>query len=110
MILDDVKTILGIDTSLQDNLLSIYIRKSKKLILNYLKITKVEMDEYGIEEIDIAEERYPDAVIEHVILTMNKRGNEGLKAYGQGGVSGTYGDDMPDSVKDLLPQPFLRMR
>lgn len=100
--LEDIKTVLGIDISdiTQDILLNIYVRKSKTLIKKYLNITD--------ETIDI-ETLYIDAIIEYVAINYNKRGNEGIKQYAQGSRSGTYGDDLPQSVKDLLPVPYLRM-
>lgn len=100
MILEDIKTMLGIEDTLQDNLLTLYLRKAIILIRNYLKVD---------ETIDI-ETVYPDAIIEYVTICKNKKGNEGLKSYGQGSRSGTYGNDMPDSVKALLPLPFIKMR
>jgi hypothetical protein len=52
---------------------------------------------------------YPDAIIEYVVLTYRKKGIEGLKSYSQGSRSGTYEDSLQQSVKDLLPSPFIRM-
>jgi len=93
MILDDLNILLGSD----DVVLTLYIRKAVTLINNYLKTT-------------IAEEDYSDAIIEFVTIAYNKRGNEGMKQFSQGSLSGTYIDDIPPSVKSLLPLPKLLMR
>ena len=50
-----------------------------------------------------------DALIEYAILCYRKRGNEGIKQYSQGSRSGTYEDGLSDSVKNLLPLPFITM-
>lgn len=96
-VLDDIKIMIG---DVSDSLINIYIRKSTTLIKNYLNITD--------ETIDISA-LYEDAIIEFVIINYNKRGNEGIKNYSQGSRSGTYGDDIPQSVKALLPLPAIRM-
>ena len=100
MILEDIKTMLEIEDTLQDNLISIYIRKAKILITNYLNLGDI---------VDF-ETLYPDAIIEYSIICMNKRGNEGIKSFAQGAISATYGDDLQISVKNLLPLPCIRMR
>lgn len=102
MLLDDVKTILGIailDTS-KDSLLNIYIRKGKTLIINYLNAST---------DLDV-ETLYIDALIEYVIQCYRKKGNEGVVSFGQGSKSGTYESGLSDSVKSLLPSPPVRMR
>lgn len=95
-VLDDVKILLNADDS-KDPILNLYIRKADTLISNYLNIT-----------VD-AEASYPDAVIEYVVLCYRKKGNEGLKQFGQGSRSGTYEDNLPASVKALLPLPSIKM-
>jgi len=97
MVLEDLQVILN--TTTKDALLTIYIRKAHTLISKYLNQS---------EAIDFTI-LYEDAVIEYVVITMNKRGNEGQTNYSQGNVSGTYGNDLPDSVKALLPTPFCEM-
>jgi hypothetical protein len=98
MILDDLKVLLNVNET-KESILTLYIRKAKTLISNYLN-SKSTLD---------IETLYPDAVIEYVIINYTKRGNEGIKQFSQGSRSGTYGDDLPDSVKALLPLPSVRM-
>lgn len=109
-VLDDIKTILGITD--QDAILTLYIRKAVTLITNYLNIPTVAYTDSGgavIQPIDV-EATYPDAVIEFVTLTMNKRGNEGLKQFTQGSRSGTYeSSQLPESVIFLLPAPYATL-
>lgn len=100
-VLDDIKTLKNIatlDTS-KDGVINLYIRKATILITNYLNI-KVPID------ISVT---YPDAIVEYVIICMNKKGNEGIKQFSQGSRSGTYEDSLPPSVKALLPQPYAKM-
>lgn len=102
MLLDDIKTVLGIselDTS-KDSLLNIYIRTATTRIINYLKIDST---------VDI-QTLYFDAIIELVVILLAKRGNEGLTQFSQGSRSGTYGSDLPESVISLLPSPRIVMR
>lgn len=75
------------------------INKASTLIKYYLKCD---------DSVDIPL-TYPDAVMEYVKICMNKNGNEGLKQFSQGSRSGTYGNDLPDSVKALLPLPFATL-
>ena len=100
-VLSDFKLIKNInpEDTAQDNLINLYIRRSATAIKKYLNIA---------DSVDI-EATYPDAMIEYVIIKMNRKGNEGLKQFSQGSISGTYNDDMPDSVKDLLPLPFCKL-
>lgn len=104
MILDDIKEVLGIyqiDTS-RDNLLNIYIRKGVTLITNYMNAPVTD------PPLDVSEV-YIDALIEYVIECYRKKGNEGTKSFSQGSRSGTYEDGLSDSVKSLLPSPFIKM-
>lgn len=97
MVLDDIKTILGVTD--KDNLLNLYIRKANILINNYLNIS-----------VD-APTLYPDAVIEYVIICYNRKGNEGVTEYKFENIDVTYNDEgLSKSVKDLLPPPYLKMR
>jgi len=102
MILDDIKTLQNIADVSKDAILTLYIRKAATLISNYLNISAI------IPPVDISL-TYPDAVIEYVTICTNKRGNEGIKQSSQGSRSQTYGSDLSDSVKALLPVPFVRM-
>jgi hypothetical protein len=99
-VLHDIKLLKGIasvDTS-RDEIINVYIRKSKVMIANYLNITSTTI-----------ETDYPDAVIEFAMVNLNKKGTEGIKQYSQGSRSTTYANELPDSVKALLPVPFVRM-
>lgn len=100
-VLDDLHILLNVDVS-KDPILDLYIRKAVTLITNYLNAT------ITVPPVDI-ETTYPDAVIEYTVLCYNKRGNEGVKSFGQGSRSGTYEDNLPSSVKALLPLPSVRM-
>lgn len=100
-VLDDVKTLLNVDIS-KEPILILYIRKAATLITNYLNATVT------VPPIDV-EITYSDAVIEYTVLCYNKRGNEGVKQVSQGSRSQTYEDNLPSSVKALLPLPSVRM-
>ena len=106
-VLDDIKTTQGIatlDTS-KDGPINIYIRKAVTLITNYMNFKPVVAPSMAVD-VSIT---YPDAVIEYAIISLNKKGNEGVKQYSQGSRSGTYEDSLPQSVKDLLPAPYVTM-
>jgi len=95
-VIDEIKIIL--DVTDKDALLILYIRKANTLISNYLRTT-VE-----------ASTVYPDAVIEYVAISFNKKGNEGLSQFKFENTEASYiGDGLPKSVKDLLPLPCIKM-
>ncbi|MBU3098740.1 MULTISPECIES: phage head-tail connector protein [Clostridium] len=98
MVLEDLQVILN--TTTKDALLTIYIREAQDAITNYLN---------GSEAIDFTT-LYEGAVIKYVVQCINKKGNEGLKSFGQGSVSGSYEDGLSNSIKALLPLPHIRMR
>lgn len=102
MILDDIKILQNIADVSKDAMLTLYIRKAATLITNYLNASAT------IPPLDMSVV-YPDAVTEYVTICMNKRGNEGIKQSSQGSRSATYGSDLPDSVKALLPLPNVKM-
>lgn len=97
-VLTDIQVLT--DTSLIEAKLNIYIRRGTSLIKIYLN-----NDSYT----DDIETLYPDAIIEYVTICINKRGNEGLKQFQQGSRGGTYNNDLPDSVKALLPLPSVKL-
>ncbi|HBV88311.1 MAG TPA: hypothetical protein DEF42_17100 [Desulfosporosinus sp.] len=101
-ILDDVKILVGLDLFdiSRDDILNIYIRRGVTLITKYLRRT-------ATEDVTVL---YPDALIEYVVQVYRKKGNEGLKSFGQGSRLGSYGEELSDSVKSLLPKPSIRMR
>lgn len=139
-VLSDVKILLNIGNIdiAQDASINLYIRKATTLISLYLNVPIVKIPNkfiYNpiepIETIDYPltpsttttndgtyttiestniEESYPDAIIEYVIICMNKRGNEGIKQFSEGSISGTYGNELPESVKALLPMPFVTLK
>jgi len=109
MLLDDIKTVLGMESDFsRDSLLNIYIRKGTTLIANYMNAPNVPVTDPPTLPIDVAVV-YADALIEYVILCYRKKGNEGIKSFGQGSISGTYEDGLQESVKALLPSPYMRM-
>ncbi len=98
-VLDDIKTLKGIQDTSKDNIISLYIRKATALISNYLNVDST---------VDI-QATYPDAVVEYVIECINKQGNEGMKQFTQGSRGGTYGNELSDTVLALLPAPYATM-
>ena len=108
MLLDEVKTVLGISDTLKDTLLGIYIRKGTTLVNIYMNFPNIPVTDPVTPPVDVATV-YADAIIEYVTLCYRKKGIEGLKSFGQGGRSGTYEDGLQQSVKALLPSPFIRM-
>lgn len=113
-LIDDIKTVIGIDyvDTSKDDLINIYIRKAKTLITTYLQIpTEAYTDSTGtvIQPIDVTV-AYPDACLDFVVQVFRKRGNEGLKSYGQGSRLGSYGDEISDSTKAMLPSPYVKMK
>lgn len=112
-LLDEVKTFLGIDYTdvSKDDLLNLYIRKAKTLITTFLQIPTeayTYCDGNVIQPIDVTV-TYPDACLDFVVQAYRKRGNEGLKSYGQGSRLGSYGDELSETTKALLPAPYIKM-
>ena len=110
MLLDDIKIELNIsitDTS-RDDLLNIYTKKGITLINKYMNFPDIPITDPPTLPVDIAI-TYPDALSEYVMLRFHKKGNEGIKSFSQGSRSGTYEDGLQESVKALLPSPFIRM-
>lgn len=98
LLLPDIKTLLRIkeaDTS-KDNILNIYLRRGNTLIVKYL----------NNDSITNATE-FPDALIEYVLVCYRKNGQEGIKQSSQGNRSITWEGGLPESVKDLLPLPYI---
>lgn len=105
MLLEDVKILLEINDTSKDGLLNLYIRRSVTIIKNYLN-----NDNFTKEYI---EQNYSDAIIELVIMTYRNKGKENIKSTSQGARSVTYTDGstfaITESVKTLLPLPYVRM-
>ena len=108
MLLDDIKTVLNITDTSKDTLLAVYIRKGTTLITNYMNAPDVPVTDPITPPVDVAT-AYADALIEYVTLCYRKRGNEGVSQASQGSRGVTYESGLPDSVKGLLPSPFIRM-
>ena len=106
--LDDVKTILNISDTTKDALFTLYVRKGVTLITAYMNAPDPPVTDPVTLPVDV-EATYPDALIEYAVLCYHRRGNEGIKQFAQGARSGTYEDGLGQSVKDLLPSPFIRM-
>lgn len=102
VILDDVKTMLGIEDTFQDNVINIYTRNVAVKVRKHLNLDSDDTTDVTV--------LYPDAIINETIINMNKRGNEGLSSFAQGAVSGTYESaGLSQSTKDLLPTPYVEM-
>ena len=109
MLLDDIKVILGKESNSSiDNLLTIYIRQGVTRVTAYMNFPDVPITDPVTPPVDVTA-TYPDALIEFVLSAYQKKGNEGVKQASQGSRGVTYVDGLPDSVKDLLPSPFIRM-
>ena len=106
--LDDIKTVIGLSDTSKDALISVYIRKGITLITNYMNepLPLVTIPPTLPTDVTVV---YADALIEYVTLCYRKRGQEGIKQFAQGSRSGTYEDGLQESVKALLPSPFIRM-
>lgn len=103
--LEDIKALLGITDSAKDAALTIYIRQGVTRVTAY-------MHDHSDPPIDVAV-AYADAVTEYAVLRYRKAGSEGIISQTQGSRSTTYAastSNLPDSVKELLPSPFIRMR
>jgi len=100
-VIDDVKVLKNINDSNRDNEINIYIRRAVTLIENYLNL--------GSNNTIDVENTYQDACTAYVMEQFNRKGNEAIKQYSQGSESGTYGSDLSDNVKALLPVPYARM-
>ena len=115
-ILDDVKTVLNINDTSKDNLLSLYIGDAIILISDYLNIptTPITKTDHwtGVttttEPIDVSA-TYSNAIRKYCVECFRKKGNEAAKQYAEGNRSGTYKDELSDGVKALLPVPFVSM-
>lgn len=100
-VLDDIKELKGWQDSSHDGKINIYIRRATTLIRNYLNLDSNNTT-------DIAN-TYQDACVAYVMEQFDRKGNEATKQYTQGSRSGTYGNDLSENVKNLLPTPYVRM-
>jgi hypothetical protein len=86
--------------TVNDALLSIYIRRAETAIGKYLN--------NGLDNATI-ETDYPDAVIQFVLEALNRQGDEGVKQSNVSSVQNTYELGMSESVKALLPLPYAKL-
>lgn len=100
--IDDIKELKGWQTdNSHDGVINIYIRRAVTLIKEHLNLR-------GEDTTDITTV-YQDAVVCYVMEQFDRKGNEATKQYTQGSRSGTYGSDLSENVKSLLPVPYARM-
>lgn len=100
-VIDDVKELKGWQDSSHDGVINIYIRRAVTLVREHLNLRPDDPT-------DIAT-LYQDAVVCYVMEQFDRKGNEATKQYSQGSESGTYGSDLSDNVKALLPTPYARI-
>lgn len=109
--LDDIKTLLEITDTSKDNLLNIYIRKSTTAIKNYLNNDNFD-DTY-------VQLNFQDAITEMVVdsysISQKIKNRRGIKQDTQGPRTTVYKDDtqtflINDTIKNLLPRPYLKLR
>lgn len=108
MIIDDIKTLLNITDNSKDSTLNIYIRKASTTIQNYLNNPNFT--------IDYIQQNFQDAIIEMIenAYNINTNTKNGIKQEQQGSRTTIYKDDtstfvINDSIKNLLPLPYIRM-
>jgi hypothetical protein len=107
MLLQDIETILGksIEFTDEEDNFKLYIRRAITIIKNYLN-NPTFTNEY-------IEANFPDAIIEIVVFAYRNKGQENIKSTSQGARSITYSDGsvfaISDSVRQLLPHPYIRM-
>jgi len=111
MILEDVKTLLGIDSSIKDSILTIFKNRAVTLIKNYLN--NVNYNSNYIEA------NFADAIIELVYNAYSVKGKENIQSESQGSRSVTYKGftsyadgstfAITNDIKKLLPLPSIRM-
>lgn len=93
--LSKLKIKLGIDKTddSKNDLLLMYLDDAKFLILGIINDTEVPILLYNV-------------VVDLAVIQYNRKGSEGIKSYSEGGISMTYGDDVPS---DLMKQ-IMRFR
>lgn len=100
LLLADVKTLIPLnpsDTS-KDDIINLYLRRGNTAIVEYLNDKNVT---------DAT--AYPDALVEYALVRYRRRQNEGVKQATQGNRSVTWEGGLPQSVKELLPLPCIRL-
>ena len=109
--LDDIKTLLGIDDNSKDAILNIYIRRAVTLIKSYINNSRFD-DTY-------IQENFKDAIIELVYNAYILKGRENIQSEAQGSRSITYktitsysdGSTfmITNDIANMLPAPYIRM-
>lgn len=108
--LDDIKAVLGIDVSddSKDGMLSVYIRRAVSTIEVYLNDDELTKEDIATKHADVVISIVESAYIE------NTNSSKGIKTKKQGDRSTTFKDgesfEINDSIRALLPIPYLRMR
>lgn len=96
-VLDDIKVLRP---NVQDTVINLYIRRAETILLKYLNDSSLTDT--------ILEATYPDAIIEMVLASLNRQGDEGIKVSEVSSVQMTYELGIPESVKSMLPLPKVR--
>lgn len=109
--IDDIKTLLGIEDNSRDGILNIYIRRAVTLIKGYLNNSR--FDNAYIQD------NFQDAIIELVYNAYILKGKENIQTETQGSRSITYKTvtsyadgstfAITDTIANLLPMPYVRI-
>lgn len=87
--LKTLKLLLGLSDSTQDALLTVLLQNAENAVLSYTRRTVL-----------------PDAlcaqVVQLALVAYNRMGAEGETARSEGGISQSFDDDMPESVRRIL--------
>lgn len=105
MILDDVKTLVGIDAAdlSKDPTLTIFKNRAITFVGNYLN--------NSIFDAVYIEANFADALVELVYNAYALKGKGNIQSESQGSRSVTYKEfEITQDVKALLPLPSIRMR
>ncbi|MDK2800570.1 MAG: hypothetical protein PWQ70_2189 [Clostridiales bacterium] len=99
--LDLMKQLLGIDLAdtNKDTILNFYINKAKNAIKNYLNINMTTDDETT----------YQNQIVELALFYYKNKNELGKIQSTQGSRSQTLVDGIPQSIKDTLPLPFIKV-
>jgi len=94
--LDNLKTLLGINDAKQDALLTLILSKASQYILNRCNITTVPTALESVQ-VDIA------------VVAYNRLGTEGETSRSEGGLSTAFAKGMPKAINDELSM-FAQVR
>lgn len=95
--LDNVKLILGIDSSdtSEDDLLNLYIAKAYDYVIDYCNLDEDKLENDDITKINSISE-------EIVVYKYQNRGTENLKSETLGSHSVSFKDELPDAITRQL--------